>query len=76
MLVISLDFELIWGAFDHFDLRQASSYFQSTQKIIPLILDLFTDYDVAASWATVGMVFHNDWEDWEMFCISSLVASS
>lgn len=37
-LIVTLDFELLWGA-------------------IPRILDIFTDYDIAATWATVGFLF-------------------
>ena len=45
-LVISLDFELLWGVFDKVDWREKKEYFQNTRKLIPQILDLFEQYDI------------------------------
>ena len=62
--VISLDFELVWGVFDHIDLNYKKQYFDNTLKAIPLILNQFQQYNIAATWATVGMLFNESWEEW------------
>ncbi len=63
-LVISLDFELLWGVFDKVDWREKKQYFQNTRKLIPDILRLFEKYDIQCTWATVGMLFNEDWDEW------------
>lgn len=63
-LVISLDFELLWGVFDKVDWRKKKEYFQNTRKLIPEILQLFEEYNISCTWATVGMLFNHDWDEW------------
>ena len=63
-LVISLDFELLWGVFDKVNLEDKREYFSNTRKIIPEILKHFERNDIKATWATVGMLFNNDWDEW------------
>lgn len=63
-LVISLDFELLWGVFDKVDWRERKLYFQNTRNIIPEILELFSQYEVSCTWATVGMLFNENWDEW------------
>jgi len=64
-LVISLDFELIWGVFDTVVINDKSEYFLNTRKVIPEILDLFSKSNIQATWASVGMLFNNNWKSWE-----------
>ena len=55
-LVISLDFELHWGVRDK--CAPDGPYRENllgARKAIPRILDLFEEFDVAATWATVGI---------------------
>lgn len=58
-LVISLDFELLWGWRDA--LPPGGGPYRDnllgSRQIIPKMLDLFERYDVAATWAAVGMLF-------------------
>lgn len=57
-LVISLDFELLWGVRDH--CPSDSPYranLLGSRRAIPLLLDLFEEFKVAATWATVGALF-------------------
>jgi peptidoglycan/xylan/chitin deacetylase (PgdA/CDA1 family) len=57
-LVISLDFELHWGVRDK--CRPVGPYRENllgARKAIPQILDLLEEFDVAATWATVGFLF-------------------
>ncbi|UJH91324.1 polysaccharide deacetylase family protein [Antarcticibacterium sp. 1MA-6-2] len=64
-LIISLDFELLWGVFDVVDFNKKREYFENTRRTIPKILDLFKKYKIKATWATVGMLFNQNWEEWE-----------
>ena len=55
--VVSLDFELMWG---FFDLPHKESFHDSVLNAriaIPKILELFTTYNVHATWAVVGFLF-------------------
>ncbi len=57
-LVISLDFELQWGVRDHY--RSDSPYranILGARRVIPQLLDLFEEFGIAATWATVGFLF-------------------
>lgn len=64
-LIISLDFELLWGVFDLEVYRKNNTYFANTRKVIPKILERFEQYEVHATWAVVGMLFNNGWEEWK-----------
>ena len=55
--IISLDFELHWGAAEKWDLNERKEYFDATRKSIPIVLDLFKKYSIHATWATVGFLF-------------------
>jgi len=59
-LIISLDFELFWGIFDHANVEDKKKYFDNTLKVIPEILSLFEKYQIKATWATVGFLFFKD----------------
>lgn len=55
--VISLDFELHWGVSEH---RTVESYHENlinTPLVVNELLNLFTEQDIRATWATVGMLF-------------------
>lgn len=64
VIVISLDFELLWGVFDKVDWKEKIEYFQNTKNTIPKILNLFEKYKIACTWATVGMLFNENWDEW------------
>lgn len=66
-LIISLDFELHWGRFDKYSPEDYLTYYRNTRKVIPRILDLFDKYQIHATWATVGMLMADNWEEWETF---------
>ena len=56
--VISLDFELHWGVRDHRPLSRAEcSRLLAARAAVPRILDLFEEFSISATWATVGMLF-------------------
>lgn len=58
--IISLDFELHWGGVEKWDLHTKKNYFETTRTGIPKMLTLFEQYDIAATWATVGFLFAKD----------------
>lgn len=65
-LVISLDFELVWGIFDHIQINDKVAYFDNTLSAIPLMLELFANNNINVTWATVGMLFNENWEEWNV----------
>lgn len=63
---ISLDFELHWGCFERMDLNEdEQQYFHNTRTLIPVKLDLFKSFDIHVTWATVGMMYHKNQQEWE-----------
>lgn len=56
-LVISLDFELLWGVRDHADRQSYGPNVLGARQAIPRILDMFAKSGVRATWATVGFLF-------------------
>jgi hypothetical protein len=60
IFTISLDFELHWGGFEKWSLQQYKQYFFNTRKVIPQMLSLFEQHEVHVTWASVGMLFHNN----------------
>lgn len=55
-LVISLDFELMWGVRDHAQESGYSDAVLGARLAIPRILDLFKEFEIRATWATVGLL--------------------
>jgi len=71
-LTISLDFELLWGIFDKVGTRYRPEYFSNTRKVIPQMLDLFARHEIHVTWATVGMLFAENEEEWKEYSPSFL----
>ncbi|TBW25599.1 polysaccharide deacetylase family protein [Gramella sp. KN1008] len=63
-LVISLDFELLWGVFDKVSWEKQEAYFLNTRQVIPEILKCFDNHNISCTWATVGMLFNENWDEW------------
>jgi len=55
--VVSLDFELNWGAWSEVSLERNRRRLLGVWEAIPKLLDLFTEYEIHATWATVGFLF-------------------
>jgi peptidoglycan/xylan/chitin deacetylase (PgdA/CDA1 family) len=53
-LIISLDFELLWGVRDHADCASYGGNIIGAREAIPHILELFDSHGISATWATVG----------------------
>lgn len=62
-LVISLDFELIWGVRDHATRDSYGANVLGARVAVPRILDLFESFGVRATWATVGFLFADGKDD-------------
>ncbi|WP_432360333.1 polysaccharide deacetylase family protein [Sporosarcina sp. UB5] len=59
-LIISLDFELNWGVHDSIPLEKYKENLLGVREAIPEMLELFSRYDIHATWAIVGMLFFDD----------------
>lgn len=56
-LIISLDFELMWGVRYHMSTDSYGDAVLGGRQGIPEMLKLFSRYGVHATWATVGLLF-------------------
>lgn len=56
-LVVSLDFELMWGVRDHRTVSEYGDAVLGVRQALPGLLRLFDRYGVKATWATVGLLF-------------------
>lgn len=56
-LIISLDFELYWGKRHKALLNDCKDNLLAVRSIIPSLLKLFDEYNIHATWATVGFLF-------------------
>ena len=66
-VVVSLDFELRWGLLDILgdDITRYRRNLEGVAEAIPRLLDLFSKRDVHATWATVGAVACESWDEWQ-----------
>jgi peptidoglycan/xylan/chitin deacetylase (PgdA/CDA1 family) len=62
-LVISLDLELYWGVRDGRTLDGYRENLEGVRRAVPLMLSLFAEHGVHATWATVGLLFLRDAND-------------
>ncbi|MCC5936237.1 MAG: polysaccharide deacetylase family protein [Lunatimonas sp.] len=65
--VISLDFELHWGRFDKVSARGQELYYARAREAVPRLLDLFSEFDLSVTWATVGMLLAENREEWRTY---------
>lgn len=56
-LVISLDFELLWGVRDKRTIADYGPNILGVRQVVPALLDLFAERNIACTWATVGLLF-------------------
>lgn len=56
---ISLDFELYWGMRDVQTLESYEEHIRNVHLAVPKLLELFTKYEIHATWAIVGFLFYN-----------------
>jgi len=60
---ISLDFELFWGIRDKRSIEDYKANLDGVWIAIPKILYLFNKYNIHASWATVGFLFFDSFNE-------------
>ncbi len=62
-LIVSLDFELFWGMQDGHTLEEYQQNVLGGRKAIPELLELFERHGIHATWATVGFMFADGYEE-------------
>jgi hypothetical protein len=66
--VVSLDFEIHWGVRDHFSLdHEYRENLLGERQSVPAMLQLFEEFEIAATWATVGFLFAESKEELEKY---------
>lgn len=63
ILIVSLDFELFWGMQDGTSLEEYKDHVLGGREAIPMLLNLFCEHGIHATWATVGFQFANDYRE-------------
>jgi peptidoglycan/xylan/chitin deacetylase (PgdA/CDA1 family) len=63
IFVISLDFELMWGIRYKRSVPGYRANILGVRQAIPAMLNLFREYEIHATWATVGLLFFSNKED-------------
>jgi peptidoglycan/xylan/chitin deacetylase (PgdA/CDA1 family) len=58
IFVISLDFELYWGLRDKTTLESYQENLLGARAVIPMLIELFDNYKISATWAIVGLLFY------------------
>lgn len=66
-LIVSLDFELFWGMRDCCTLESYKPNLLGGREAIPELLQLFEKYGIHATWATVGFLFAENYEELASF---------
>ena len=72
--LVSLDYELFWGMLDVCPLEQYQDNVLGGKKAIPQLLNLFEKYKIHATWATVGFLFADNYQELSRFLPSSVPA--
>jgi Polysaccharide deacetylase len=63
IFTISLDFELYWGVRDKKNLVDYGEHLLGVNSAIPAILNLFDEYGIHATWASVGFLFFENFDE-------------
>ena len=67
IFMVSLDYELFWGMLDVCPLEAYQDNVLGGKKAIPKLLRLFEKYGIHATWATVGFLFADNYEELSQF---------
>ena len=57
IFTISLDFELYWGLIDQKTIEKYGQNIKNVQKVVPKLLQIFNQYNIHSTWASVGFLF-------------------
>ncbi len=66
-LIVSLDFELFWGMLDQCPLEDYQDHVLGGRRAIPQLLELFQKYGIHATWAAVGFLFAENYDELSSF---------
>lgn len=66
-MMISLDFELFWGLLEEMKLEDYQDHVLGGRAAIPSLLKLFEKYDIHATWATVGFMFAENYQQLQAY---------
>ena len=66
-MIVSLDFELSWGMLDSKRYPTYQEHIAGGRRAIPELLKMFTDHGIHASWAVVGCMFADGYEDLKQY---------
>jgi hypothetical protein len=58
IFLISLDFEIRWGVRDQPTVESYKPNLLGERRAVPAMLELFSEFGIHATWATVGFLFH------------------
>lgn len=58
--IISLDFELFWGVSENKTIKNYGLNISNTHDVVNKLLNLFSKYNIEATWATVGFLFFKE----------------
>jgi hypothetical protein len=66
-VVTSIDFELRWGVQDRLrdDAERYRRNLEGVREVVPALLELFCQRHVGATWAVVGSLLCENWDEWE-----------
>lgn len=67
ILITSLDFELFWGMHDCIALEDYEENILGARKAIPRLLKLFEKYGIHCTWATVGFMFADNYNELKQY---------
>lgn len=63
--LISLDYELIWGVNDKKSVNSYGANLRAVTNVVSQTLQMFSKFDIHATWATVGILLQEDIEDFK-----------
>lgn len=66
-LIVSLDFELFWGMLDQCPLEDYQDHVLGGRRAIAQLLELFQTYGIHATWAAVGFLFAESYDELSSF---------
>jgi peptidoglycan/xylan/chitin deacetylase (PgdA/CDA1 family) len=67
VFVISLDFELHWGVWDVTTKEKYGANILGVKEVIPRLLSLFAQYNIKATFATVGFLFAKNKKELQLY---------
>lgn len=70
-LIVSLDFELMWGVRDHRSAAEYGDAIMGGRQAIPQMLALFSQRGIRATWATVGLLFARNRDEMKAYAPQS-----